>query len=68
MSVEDWDLTVAVNLRAPFLLIKQALPYLQDGGRIVNIGSIEGLGSNARHPAYCASKAGLHALTARCRC
>nr|MCS5605189.1 SDR family oxidoreductase [Alphaproteobacteria bacterium] len=63
MSVEDWDLTVAVNLRAPFLLIKQALPYLRDGGRIVNIGSIEGLGSNARHPAYCASKAGLHALT-----
>jgi len=63
MSVEDWDLTLAVNLRAPFLLIKQALPYLRDGGRIVNIGSIEGLGSNARHPAYCASKAGLHALT-----
>lgn len=63
MSVENWDRTLAVNLRAPFLLIKQALPYLRDGGRIVNIGSIEGLGSNARHPAYCASKAGLHALT-----
>ena len=33
------------------------------GGSIVNIGSIEGLGSNPRHPAYCASKGGLHALT-----
>ena len=32
-------------------------------GSIVNIGSIEGLGSNPRHPAYCASKGGLHALT-----
>ena len=33
-------------------------------GTIVNIGSIEeGLGSNPRHPAYCASKAGLHGLT-----
>lgn len=32
-------------------------------GSIVNIGSIEGLGSNPRHPAYCASKAGLHGLT-----
>ena len=29
----------------------------------MNIGSIEGLGSNPRHPAYCASKGGLHALT-----
>ena len=29
----------------------------------MNIGSIEGLGSNPRHPAYCASKGGIHALT-----
>ena len=29
----------------------------------INAGSIEGLGSNPRHPAYCASKGGLHALT-----
>jgi meso-butanediol dehydrogenase / (S,S)-butanediol dehydrogenase / diacetyl reductase len=29
----------------------------------VNIGSIEGLGANPRHAAYCASKAGLHGLT-----
>ena len=35
------------------------------GGAIVNIGSIEGLGSNPRHPAYCASKAGAAMLT-RC--
>ena len=29
----------------------------------INVGSIEGLGSTPRHPAYCASKGGLHALT-----
>lgn len=64
MSAEDWAATMQVNLTAPFLLIKYALPHLiEKGGRIVNIGSIEGLGSNPRHPAYCASKGGLHALT-----
>lgn len=63
-SETDWADTLQVNLTAPFMLIKQALPYLiTHGGSIVNIGSIEGLGSNPRHPAYCASKGGLHALT-----
>ena len=64
MSQADWMDTLQVNLTAPFLLIKHALPHLiREGGSIVNIGSIEGLGSNPRHPAYCASKGGLHALT-----
>ena len=64
MTLEDWQATLQVNLTAPFLLIKHVLPHLrQAGGAIVNIGSIEGLGSNPRHPAYCASKAGLHGLT-----
>ncbi len=59
----DWARTIAVNLTAPFLLIRAALPHLQGGGAIVNIGSVEGLGSNPNHAAYCASKAGLHGLT-----
>lgn len=64
MSEADWLLTLQVNLTAPFMLIKHALPHLIAAkGAIVNIGSIEGLGSNPRHPAYCASKAGLHGLT-----
>ena len=63
-SSQDWNQTLQVNLTAPFLLIKHALPHLiKAGGSIVNVGSIEGLGSNPRHPAYCASKAGLHGLT-----
>lgn len=63
MDLADWERTFAINLTAPFLLIKHALPHLRGGGAIVNIGSIEGLGSNPRHAAYCASKAGLHGLT-----
>jgi meso-butanediol dehydrogenase/(S,S)-butanediol dehydrogenase/diacetyl reductase len=64
MSLDDWERTLRVNLTAPFLLIKAALPHLRvTRGSIVNIGSIEGLGSNPAHAAYCASKAGLHGLT-----
>jgi len=64
MSLADWERTLRVNLTAPFLLIKAALPHLRAvRGSIVNIGSIEGLGSNPTHAAYCASKAGLHGLT-----
>ncbi|MEM7215759.1 MAG: SDR family oxidoreductase [Pseudomonadota bacterium] len=63
-SEQDWAETIQVNLTAPFMLIKHALPHLiGSSGAIVNIGSIEGLGSNSRHAAYCASKAGLHGLT-----
>ena len=63
MDLASWQRTLALNLTAPFLLIKHALPHLKGGGAIINIGSIEGLGSNPRHAAYCASKAGLHGLT-----
>ena len=63
-SIEDWHFQMQVNLTAPFLLIRYAMPLLRErGGSIVNVGSIEGLGSNPRHPAYGASKAGLHGLT-----
>ncbi len=64
MSLVDWQRNVAINLTAPFLMIKAALPHLRKTrGCIVNIGSIEGLGANPRHAAYCATKAGLHGLT-----
>ncbi len=64
MSLADWERNLTVNLTAPFLMIKAALPHLRaTKGSIVNTGSIEGLGSNSHHASYCASKAGLHGLT-----
>ena len=64
MCFDDWQRNLMVNLTAPFLTIKAALPCLRKTkGAIVNTGSIEGLGSNPGHAAYCASKAGLHGLT-----
>lgn len=64
-TVAGWDLTMAVNLRGPFLMAKHLVSLME--GRadpaIVNIGSIEGLGANTFHSSYAASKAGVHGLT-----
>lgn len=63
-SKADWDIQLHMNLTVPFLLIRHGMAMLREGGgAIVNLGSVEGLGANPRHPAYCASKAGLHGLT-----
>jgi len=42
-SMEDFDATVAVNVRAVFATAKAALPHLPDGGRIINVGSTNAL-------------------------
>jgi meso-butanediol dehydrogenase/(S,S)-butanediol dehydrogenase/diacetyl reductase len=64
-SVAEWDLTMAVNLRGPFLMAKHLVPLME--GRvdpsIINMGSIEGIAANPLHAAYAASKGGIHALT-----
>jgi meso-butanediol dehydrogenase / (S,S)-butanediol dehydrogenase / diacetyl reductase len=64
LSLEDWQRNLNLNLTAPFLLIRAALPYLRKTrGSIVNTGSVEGVAANPGHAAYCATKAGLHGLT-----
>lgn len=65
ITLQEWDLMIALNLRAPLFLAQAALPYLQQrgGGSIINIGSIEGISANPEHAVYCASKAGIHGMT-----
>ncbi|MBI3770183.1 MAG: SDR family oxidoreductase [Deltaproteobacteria bacterium] len=62
VSQTDWDATLAVNLRAPVLCCREALPKLADGSSIVFISSIAGLRSGSQLPAYDASKAALTGL------
>jgi NAD(P)-dependent dehydrogenase (short-subunit alcohol dehydrogenase family) len=64
-SEEDWERTMATNLKGVFLLCKQALPELRraGGGVIVNIGSVLGLVGMKRRVAYATSKGGLVQLT-----
>jgi NAD(P)-dependent dehydrogenase (short-subunit alcohol dehydrogenase family) len=63
LTTDDWESMVAVNLRAPLFLAQAALPHLEGGGSIINIGSTEGLASNPGHTVYSATKGGIHAMT-----
>lgn len=61
---EDWDRVLHTNLRAPFFLLQSCLPALtRNGGCVVNLIDIYSEKPLADHPLYCASKAGLAALT-----
>jgi len=64
-NVEDWDRTMAVNLRAPFILARALAPQMiaQGSGKIINISSQAGVVGLDDHAAYCASKGGLNMLT-----
>jgi 3-oxoacyl-[acyl-carrier protein] reductase len=60
-----FDETVAVNLRAPFLLARRVLPGMraQGFGRILFTSSVAALTGGIVGPHYASSKAGLHGLT-----
>ncbi|HEY3869691.1 MAG TPA: SDR family NAD(P)-dependent oxidoreductase [Actinocrinis sp.] len=60
-----FDATLAVNLRAPYLLARRVLPQMrrQRFGRILFTSSIAALTGGIVGPHYAASKAGLHGLT-----
>lgn len=62
LTVAEWDLVVAVNLRAVFLLSKLCLPHMQ-GGAIVNISSVHAQETTANVIPYAASKGALEAFT-----
>ena len=64
MTVKDWDKTLAVNLSAPFHLSQAAIPHLlEHDGAIVNVTSCAAYIGEAYAAAYCATKAGLNAMT-----
>ncbi len=66
MSIDEWDRTVALNLRSVFLICKMAIPQLKKSkaGRIINVSSISGRTVHAASsPAYGAAKAGVTQLT-----
>jgi meso-butanediol dehydrogenase/(S,S)-butanediol dehydrogenase/diacetyl reductase len=65
IQTQEWDLMIALNMRAPLFLAQAVVPHMRErgGGSIINIGSIEGLAANPDHAAYCASKAGIHGMT-----
>lgn len=65
LDEKDWDLTVAVGLKAAFLAAKYGIPAMRrtGGGAIVNTASVHSLVSFATCTAYDSVKAGLLGLT-----
>jgi NAD(P)-dependent dehydrogenase (short-subunit alcohol dehydrogenase family) len=62
---ENWDRTLAVNLKSVWLCMKHEIPHMLERGRgaIVNCASIAGLVGFGNLPAYTASKHGIVGLT-----
>src|SRR5450755_239815 len=64
ITVAQWDAIFGSNTRGPFLVSREALPYLKKRkGHIVNMGSLGGLRPWETHAHYCSSKAAVHMLT-----
>ena len=64
-SDEDYALTMAINVEAPFRLCRAVIPIMagDGGGSIVNVSSCWGLRPGPGHPLYVMSKAAVASLT-----
>lgn len=58
-----WDKIFDVNVKAAFLLGKEAAPLMNTGGSIIFVSSAGAYRPGAPHPAYGVSKTALHGLT-----
>jgi NAD(P)-dependent dehydrogenase (short-subunit alcohol dehydrogenase family) len=64
-TLDIFERTMAVNLRAPMMLIQAAFPHFkkQGGGRVINIGSINGYSGEANQLAYSMAKGAMITMT-----
>ena len=65
VNADDLAKIIDVNLKAPIVLTRLALPHMRDagGGAIINVGSLAGRTPVPNSATYAASKAGLRSLT-----
>lgn len=61
----DWNLSLGVNVEAPFRVCRGAIPIMADagGGAIVNVSSCWGVRPGPNHAVYCMTKAAIASLT-----
>ncbi len=63
MTDEQFDLMMTVNARAAFETLRHASRHMRDGGRVVNVSTLNTRAPGAGLAAYCASKGALEQLT-----
>ena len=65
VPVARWDRILAVNLRAPFILLQESIAPMRarGGGSVINIGSVLAYVGEPKLGAYSVSKGGLMTLT-----
>lgn len=63
LSIEHWDTSLDLNLRAPFLLAQECAKKMTESGLIVNISDVGAQKTWSRYPSYTVSKAALESLT-----
>ena len=64
VSLDDFNLSLAVNVAAPFALSQRFAPMLAaTGGSILNIGTVHAQATKREFPAYATSKTAMHGLT-----
>ena len=63
LSIENWDTSLDLNLRAPFLLAQECAKKMTGGGLIVNITDVGAQKAWSRYTSYTVSKAALESLT-----
>lgn len=59
----DWQDILDVNLTGVFRACQECLPFIADGGRIINIGSLSGEYGGPKTPSHAAAKMGVMSLT-----
>ena len=63
MAKEEWYDVININLNSIYNMTHLVLPLMPDGGRIISLSSIAGLGGNFGQTNYSATKAGIVGFT-----
>jgi len=63
IEVADWEQQMAINLRAPMVMCREAMRRMEAGGHILNVVSTIALTSQPNYSIYTASKYGLLGFT-----
>jgi 3-oxoacyl-[acyl-carrier protein] reductase len=64
ITPDEFDRVMTVNVKFPLLAIREAAPVLRDGGRVINVSTLNTAIPAPGHVLYCASKAALEQVTA----